>query len=135
MLAKGKSEMSGRQLQEFTRVEAKVKAELPALLSPWYRYFLSYNPRPTLEKVRIPVLALNGDNDAQISSKENLALISAALKAGNNKNYTVKSFPQLNHLFQTSQTGLPNEYGEIEETISPAVLETIASWILERAKT
>ncbi len=134
MLAKRKSGMNQRQLQEFARVEADVKAGLPALLSPWYRYFLSYNPRPTLEKVRIPVLALNGDNDVQVSAKENLALISAALKAGKNKKSTIKSFPQLNHLFQTSQTGLPNEYGEIEETISPAVLETIASWIFELTK-
>lgn len=135
MLAKRKSGMDARQLQEFARVEADVKAGLPALLSPWYRYFLSYNPRPTLEKVSIPVLALNGDNDVQVSAKENLALISAALKAGRNKNFTVKSFPQLNHLFQTSQTGLPNEYGNIEETISPAVLEAIASWILGLTKT
>lgn len=135
MLAKRKSGMDARQLQEFARVEADVKAGLPALLSPWYRYFLSYNPRPTLEKVSILVLALNGDNDVQVSAKENLALISAALKAGRNKNFTVKSFPQLNHLFQTSQTGLPNEYGKIEETISPAVLETIASWILGLTKT
>lgn len=135
MLAKRKSGMNGRQLQEFVRVEADVKAGLPVLLSPWYRYFLSYDPRPTLEKVGIPVLALNGDNDLQVSAKENLALISAALKAGKNKHFAVKSFPQLNHLFQTSQTGLPNEYGAIEETISPAVLETIASWILELTKT
>jgi hypothetical protein len=35
-------------------------------------------------------------------------------------------------LFQTSQTGLLNEYGKIEETISPQVLETIADWILKR---
>ncbi len=104
----------------------------PALLSPWYRYFLAYDPRPTLEKVKVPVLALNGENDVQISSKENLALISAALKAGGNKDYTVKPFPKLNHLFQTSQTGLPGEYGKIEETISPQVLETISDWILKR---
>jgi hypothetical protein len=28
-------------------------------------------------------------------------------------------------------TGLPNEYGEIKETIAPQVLETIADWILK----
>lgn len=134
MLATRKSGMNERQLQEFARVEADVQAGLPTLLSPWYRYFLSYNPHPTLEKVKIPVLALNGDNDVQVAAKENLALIAAALKAGKNNNFTVKSFPQLNHLFQPSQTGLPNEYGAIEETVAPAVLETIASWILELPK-
>ncbi len=132
MLAKRKSKMNERQLKEFARVQENIKAGLRGLLSPWYRYFLAYNPRPTLEKTKIPVLALNGDNDAQVSSKENLALISAALKAGVNKDFTVISFPKLNHLFQTSRTGLPNEYGEIEETISPIVLETVTDWILKR---
>jgi len=132
MLSVRKSKMNERQITEFTQVEADIKANLPMLLAPWYRYFLAFNPRPILEKVKIPVLALNGENDVQISAKENLALISAALKAGKNKDFTVKSFPNLNHLFQTSRTGLPNEYGTIEETISPVILETVANWISER---
>jgi hypothetical protein len=85
-----------------------------------------------LEKIKVPVLALNGEADVQVASKENLDLIFDALKAGGNKDFAVKSFPNLNHLFQTSKTGLPNEYGEIKETISPLVLETIADWILKR---
>lgn len=132
MLAKRRNEMPEPERRAFAATEEAVKAQSPALLSPWYRYFLAYDPQPTLEKVKIPVLALNGENDVQISSKENLALISAALKAGGNKDYTVKSFPKLNHLFQTSQTGLPDEYGKIEETIAPQILETISDWILKR---
>lgn len=131
MLAKRESKMNEQELKAFAPTEANIKAQTPALLSPWYRYFLAYDPRPTLEKVKIPVLALNGENDVQVSSKENLPLISAALKTGGNKDFTVKSFPKLNHLFQTSQTGLPDEYGKIEETISPQVLETISDWILK----
>ena len=131
MMAKRKGKMNERELKEFAQVEADVKTHLPLMLSPWYRYFLSYNPRPTLEKVKIPVLALNGENDLQVASKENLYLIAAALKAGNNKDFTVKSFPKLNHLFQTSQTGALDEYGKIEETIAPVVLETVAEWILK----
>lgn len=132
MLVKHQSKMNEQERKAFASTEASVKAQTPVLLSTWYRYFLAYNPRPTLEKVKVPVLALNGENDAQVSSKENLALIAAALKAGGNKDYTVKSFPKLNHLFQTSQTGLPDEYGRIEETISPQVLEMISDWILKR---
>lgn len=132
MLAKRKGKMNERELKEFALVETELKTHLPLMLSSWYRYFLSYNPRPTLEKVKVPVLALNGENDLQVAWKENLDLIAAALKAGNNKDFTVKSFPKLNHLFQTSQTGGLEEYGKIEETIAPAVLETIADWILKR---
>lgn len=132
MLEKRKSKMNERELEEFAPVEKSVKDGVSALFSPWYRYFISYNPRPTLEKVQIPVLALNGENDTQVSAEENLEIISAALKKGGNKDFTVKSFPNLNHLFQTSKTGLVGEYGQIEETISPTVLETIADWILKR---
>lgn len=133
MLTQRKSKMNEQELGAFASTETNIKAQMPLLLSAWYRHFLGYDPRPTLEKVKIPVLALNGENDVQVSSKENLAIISAALEAAGNKDYTVKSFPQLNHLFQTSQTGSPNEYGEISETISPLVLETISDWILKRA--
>jgi uncharacterized protein len=134
ILEQRKSKLNEQAQKEFAQIETEVKTQMPFLLSPWYRYFLSYNPRPTLEKIKIPVLALNGENDTQVSSKENLTLISAAFKIAGNKDFTVKSFPRLNHLFQTSRTGQTNEYGEIEETISPAVLETIAGWILEVIK-
>jgi hypothetical protein len=45
---------------------------------------------------------------------------------------TIKEFPGLNHLFQTCKTGAVSEYGAIEETLAPAVLETIGNWILKR---
>ena len=131
MLEKRKSKMNERELEEFAPTEKAVKEGISTLLSAWYRYFLSYNPRPTLERVKIPVLALNGENDTQILAKENLEIISASLKKAGNKDFTVKSFPKLNHLFQTSKTGLLAEYGEIEETIAPQVLEMIADWILK----
>ncbi|MEP6901991.1 MAG: alpha/beta hydrolase [Actinomycetota bacterium] len=129
--AKQSSEMSEDQKKAFASVQASMKTQLPAMMSAWYRYFLAYNPRQTLEKVTIPVLALNGENDTQVSAKENLPLIANALKIGGNKDYSIKSFPKLNHLFQTSQTGLADEYGKIEETIAPTVLETISDWIFK----
>ncbi|HEX6728531.1 MAG TPA: hypothetical protein VF074_00895, partial [Pyrinomonadaceae bacterium] len=54
------------------------------------------------------------------------------LKWGKNSDVSVMSFPQLNHLFQTSRTGALSEYGQIEETMSPKVLKTISDWILKR---
>jgi fermentation-respiration switch protein FrsA (DUF1100 family) len=85
-----------------------------------------------LKNVKVPVLALNGEHDLQVPAKENLDLIAAGLKAGGNVDVTVRSFPRLNHLFQTSQTGLLSEYGQIEETMSPEVLKTVSDWILHR---
>jgi len=109
-----------------------IKAFIPMYKTPWYRYFIMFDPQPVLKNVRVPVLALNGEHDLQVAWKENLELIAAGLKAGGNEDVTVQAFPKLNHLFQTSPTGLLSEYSEIEETISPEVLKTVSDWILRR---
>jgi dipeptidyl aminopeptidase/acylaminoacyl peptidase len=85
-----------------------------------------------LASVKCPVLALNGEKDLQVPVTENLREIEAALKRAGNKDVTIMHLPGLNHLFQTSETGSPNEYGKIEETFSPAVLKIIGDWILKR---
>ena len=110
------------------------QAQIKQLLSPWFRYFLFYNPQPTLQKVKCPVLAINGEKDLQVPPKENLAAIAKALKAGGNKNFVTKELAGLNHLFQTAQTGAPAEYVKIEETISPVALQALGDWILAQAK-
>ena len=106
-------------------------ATVKALESPWLRYFVTYDPAVALRKVTCPVLALNGEKDLQVPPKQNLPAIRAALEAAGNKNFEIDEMPGLNHLFQDAKTGLPKEYGEIEETISPAALEKISGWILK----
>ena len=98
------------------------------------RFFLTYDPQPTLTKVKCPVLAIIGEKDLQVPPEENFRAIKDALKAGGNKDYTLKEMPGLNHLFQIAQTGSPTEYAKIEETISPAALEFIGNWILEHTQ-
>ena len=110
-------------------LQDNLKRQIPAMRSPWYLYFLAYDPRPTLEKVKCPVLALNGSKDSQVSPELNLPAIEAALKKGGNRDATVQLVPGVNHLFQNAKTGAVSEYREIEETMSPKVLETIAAWI------
>ena len=97
--------------------------------SPWLRYFALYDPAPALIKVRCPVLAIGGALDLQVLPDQNLPVIEAALRQGGNKDATVMRLPGLNHLLQTAKTGLPAEYAQIEETMAPAALETIAVWI------
>jgi pimeloyl-ACP methyl ester carboxylesterase len=103
-----------------------------SLSSPWFRFFLTHDPRPALRKVTCPVLALNGELDLQVPPKEHLAEIGKALKEAGNSDVTLKEFPFLNHLFQTSKTGAPAEYATIQETMAPVVLRTISEWILKR---
>ena len=94
---------------------------------PWLRWFIDYDPTNNIRSTRCPVFALNGDRDCQVISSQNLTAIRQLLPAS--KKNLIKEYPGLNHLFQHSTTGLPTEYGKIEETISPEVLQDIASWI------
>jgi len=114
--------------------EAQIGPMIKQLNSPWVRYFVAYDPAPALRKVKCPVLAINGEKDVQVSPKQNLPAIRKALEAGGNKQVEADELPGLNHLFQTAKTGMPSEYGDIEETMSPDVPEKIANWILKSGK-
>jgi uncharacterized protein len=87
-----------------------------------------------LEKVRCPVLALNGDKDIQVPSGLNLDAIAAALARGGNEEATTMALPGLNHLFQHCGKCNVGEYAMIEETISAEVLEMVCRWILEKGR-
>jgi len=108
---------------------AGIEKQIGTLTSPWYRAFLTYDPRPALEKVKVPVLAMNGALDLQVPPHQNLPAIAAALEAGGNPDYQIVKLPHLNHLFQTAKTGAPMEYSKIEETFAPAALEVLGEWI------
>ena len=110
--------------------EALIQTGVEQALNPWMRYFLAFDPRPALEAIRVPVLALNGELDVQVDAEQNLTAIAAAFEKGGNRNVTVHRLPGHNHLFQRAKTGLVNEYAAIEETISPEVLNLIRDWVL-----
>jgi uncharacterized protein len=95
---------------------------------------LTFDPRPTLAKVRCPVLALNGDKDLQVPPKENLAEIRKALEQAGNTQVTIKELPGLNHLFHTCKSGTVAEYALIEETIAPAAFKVIGDWVVEQVR-
>ncbi len=97
--------------------------------TPWLRAFLTIDPADALRKVACPALAINGSKDRQVLPGPNLAGIRTALESGGNPHFEVQELPGLNHLFQTAETGWPREYGHIEETIAPAALDKISSWI------
>jgi len=112
--------------------EAQLGTQIKQISSPWFRYFIAYDPATALRKVTCPVLVINGEKDLQVPPKQNLPAIRTALEPAGNKNFEVDELPGLNHLFQTAKTGSPAEYAEIEETMSPVALEKVASWILKQ---
>jgi uncharacterized protein len=113
---------------------AAIETQLRMLSSPWFRFFLDYDPLPVLQTLETPTLALYGQKDLQVPAKLNLPLIRKALQDGGNPDSDARELPGLNHLFQTAYSGSPAEYQAIEETFSPAALQTISDWLLVRAK-
>ena len=111
-----------------------IQLQVNQLTSPWMQYFIKYNPAIILEKVKCPVLAINGEKDLQVPAKVNLEAIKIGLEKGGNKKVTIKELPNLNHLFQECDTGSPDEYATIEQTFSPIALTEITNWIMKQVK-
>jgi len=115
-------ELSEKQINELASITE----------SNWFATFIRYNPENNLKKINAKALILNGEKDVQVTAKENLEGWRKAL--AHNKKATIKSYPNLNHLFQSAKTGMPDEYGEIETTIEPFVLEDVTKWLNENVK-
>jgi uncharacterized protein len=134
-------DLAAKQLADYTPEQQKAMGLSGALVdqqskmaaSPWFRQLLSYDPQPTLRQVKCPVLAINGEKDVQVAAKDNIEAIERALAAGGNQRVKTAILPGLNHLFQTCKTGSVSEYGQIEETMSPAAMSIVSAWINEVA--
>jgi pimeloyl-ACP methyl ester carboxylesterase len=113
-------------------VDAHVNCVLSLYNSPWFRFFIDYDPKPALEQIECPVLLLFGELDTQVPVKMNSMPILDALKKSGNNDYTLKIIPKANHGFQSAKTGSPSEYMNLEKEFVPGFLEYISGWILER---
>ncbi|RKX78095.1 MAG: alpha/beta hydrolase [Spirochaetes bacterium] len=135
ILGEPDNEIAAEELRSFMKSigmkKEQADAQISQLLSPWYRFFLSYDPIPTFKRVKCPVLALNGSLDVQVPADINLKAIEDALSLGGNERITIQRLPGLNHLFQHAESGLVEEYARIEETFAPEVMEIIVRWIKE----
>ncbi|HTD94845.1 MAG TPA: alpha/beta fold hydrolase [Chitinophagaceae bacterium] len=100
----------------------------------WFRYFLSFDPAPYLERLTGKVLAINGEKDLQVIPASNLAGIENALRKSKVKTYMVRTIPGLNHLFQTCIKCTLQEYGDLEETFSPVAMQVVNEWLDKNVK-
>jgi pimeloyl-ACP methyl ester carboxylesterase len=113
-----------------TDLKNLTRQKMAQFATPWFRFFLAYDPRPDLAKARCPVLAMNGSKDLQVLVDLNLPAIEKALQSAPVQGHRFERLEGLNHLFQNASTGLPNEYGDIEETFDPQALQMISDWVL-----
>jgi fermentation-respiration switch protein FrsA (DUF1100 family) len=103
-------------------------------VGPWYRYFIRNDARATIAKIRVPILAINGDKDLMVAADENLAnWKNYALAGGNHKVTTIKLLG-LNHLLLACQSCDAAEMSKLTSGVSPAVLEALRDWIVKTIK-
>jgi len=108
---------------------AALQAQIRLMTTLWFREYLDFDPAPVIEKIKCPVLALNGDRDLQVDADETVPLFRQAYEKSGNKDFTVLEIQGVNHLFQRAQSGSPALYGAIEETMAPEVQNAITGWV------
>jgi pimeloyl-ACP methyl ester carboxylesterase len=113
-------------------VAAQVKGQIDAVRTPWFKFFLDFDPVTALEKVRCPALVLFGGHDVQVPAGPNRAAIEKAFARGGLKNYRIEVFPRANHLYQDSETGGVGEYATLKKDFVPGFLDLISTWIGEQ---
>ena len=117
-----------------SELESKVDCILSGYNTPWFRSFLDYDPRPALAKVKCPVLLVFGELDLQVSAEENRQAMVQALLQKSHNDFSIKTFPGANHLFQTAVTGSPAEYERLRKEFVPGFLDFISAWISQRIR-
>jgi fermentation-respiration switch protein FrsA (DUF1100 family) len=122
-LSDGMRNLSSEKIGQIVNEHSKT------LITPWFRYFIAFNPADYLTKVKCPVLAINGTLDMQVSSEANLNGIKTSLLKGGNKKFEIVPIPGLNHMFQKATTGSVSEYAQISETVSLIALQKVSDWI------
>lgn len=108
----------------------QVDAQLQTYRSPWFRFFLIYEPEEALEALRIPVLALFGELDLQVPPHLNAPAMEAALERSRSPSHLVTVIPGVNHLFLPATNGSPREYATIPKEFEPQFLDLMTTWIL-----
>ncbi|WP_026704170.1 alpha/beta hydrolase family protein [Flavobacterium soli] len=127
-------ELPADQKPSQEEINTVISQQIGMIASPWFQYFVTYNPSLILKDVKCPVLVLNGEKDVQVPSKVNTQAIKNALEKGGNKKVTVVELPNMNHLFQECVTCSVDEYEKIEQTFSPIALAQIGDWITNQVK-
>jgi len=118
--------------EDIERGKNNLLASIPESSYAWMRYFVMFDPASLFGSIKCPVLALNGEKDCQVLPEQNISAIQNSLHKAGNTNTTTMILPGLNHLFQNCETGLPNEYGIIEETFDLKTLEKMSDWIQQQ---
>lgn len=123
------------EMRESQIAEIPKRIDTMMAADPWMKFFLTYDPAPTMRRVKTPVLILTGSRDQQ-AVPEQVALQEAAFKEGGNKDVTARVLPDLNHLFVQDTDGFPGNYSKLPPPVMMRadVVELIVDWLAKRLR-
>jgi len=99
------------------------------LNNEWGRQFITFDTKKYLKKLKIPILAINGSMDIQVPPYPNQQGFNTHFAKQTRSTSEAVIIEGLNHLFQRCERCDIMEYGDLEETFSPAVLQKMREWI------
>jgi pimeloyl-ACP methyl ester carboxylesterase len=130
------------------------KAHAGVEACPWFRHagrcdgalfysargMVEYDPGPSWEKVRCPVLAIYGEKDTSLPAEKSLPIIRRGLEVAGNRDVTIRVFPGADHGLTTTVSGGPKEARERSKArrpgdvpdFAPGYLDLMTSWLTER---
>lgn len=99
---------------------------------PWVKFWMSYDPGPVARQVKAPVLILQGATDRQVPVDQ-AGKLATLIRAGGNRDVTVRVFPATNHLFLEDPSGDFTAYDRLRSNrVSPVILGALADWLAAR---
>jgi pimeloyl-ACP methyl ester carboxylesterase len=110
----------------------QIAAQVASARSPWFKYFLDYDPAPTLARVQVPVLAIFGEKDRQVPAAANQRAMEEVFSTAGPKDRRIVMMPGANHLYQQAVTGSVGEYATLKKEFLPGFLDLLTAWISER---
>ena len=123
-----------KQKPMIAEVKPAILGQVRRFTSPWFRFFLAYDPQTSLKKVKCPILAINGEKDLQVLPKLNLERIEKILEESNHDDFETIELVGLNHLFQKCENGSMGEYKSIDETFNPEAMKVMTDWLKKKLK-
>lgn len=115
-------------------VMAAAQRDSLAAASPWFRSLLAHDPVPVARRLRMPVLLVQGETDRQVPAAEAPAL-AAAIRAGGNRDVSVRLFPAVNHLLLRDPDGSVAGYAALpSKQVVPEVLGALADWLAAKLR-
>lgn len=101
---------------------------------PWVRYFRDYDPLPTVRRVRVPVLIVQGATDRQVTADQ-ADVLARELRAAGNSAVAMHVLPEVNHLFLHDPVGSASGYAALaSRKVVPQLLQIVGDWIVKNSK-